>query len=246
MNTASLTNDWQNRFNGQMDTLQYTLTATYWNKTLFAQLHYLSTHLCLRLQASSIADTVLRKQSSEMLADMEIKIEKFFWGSVIRLGRWEVGPTSKDESELVRLCFGATSPIQNMSDQVSFREWREHFETCLSCLSKRLISEREWNKWTCMALHFAAFYIDLYQQQEIQLQPLLVNDSKYFHDELNGLKMLFDNPFVLSLIKVWIDSKGAAKSSSGLPLLASPRARTGQFISVRSPVELLIQQSAAI
>ena len=101
-----------------------------------------------------------------------------------------------------------------------------------------------WPKWLCVAIHFAAFYVDLYQKQDIDL----INSSEHQEAASSGigevtseLSRIIHNRRVTQLIKLWLCSASADRDSSGLPVLGVTRPRTGQLISVRTSSELFLQ-----
>lgn len=217
--------------------------AGIWPKQLFAAFHYASTHLGLRYIAwRSTADSANEKTES-LLNQIQLETELFFWRSACDAPSWQIGQdVTTPESVFIELCFGEASPL---SDDSSCALWKQSYEECLIRLQESKLTGRDWSKWFCVALHFSAFYLDLYQQRDFELQSNVEShDVTNEIDEVIGaLSHKIVNERVIGLISIWLRSATVERDASGLPKVGVIRPKTGVAVSVRTLSELFLQMS---
>ena len=237
---------WSDHYRSVLSQIVGLCNGATWPKELFASLHYISTHLCIRYRArkDSIANRIAETEAT--LGRIQLETERILWTAVTTLpsGKTE-GVRGNDETTLISLCFGECSPLQPVTEETSFKAWKTSYQACLGNVQENMRRTDDWNMWLCVALHFGAFYVDLYQQQDIDLGENCERrmTNKELSSLLVRLSASIENERVLKLIELWLDSTHKERNASGLPYLGKPRPRTGQFISVRTATELLIQSS---
>lgn len=237
---------WPDRYRSVLHQIVSLCNGATWPKELFASLHYISTHLCVRYRArkDSVANRIAETEA--ILDSVQLETELILWTAVTKLphGKMEC-LLGNDEMKLITLCFGEYSPVQPVTDETSFKAWKTSYLECLGKIEENLRRNDDWNKWLCIALHFAAFYVDLYQQQDIDLGESC--ESNVASRELSSLFVRLsdwiENDRVLKLIQLWLNSTCKDRNASALPHLGKVRPRTGQFVSVRTATELLIQST---
>lgn len=238
--TGRFPTNWTDHYHAALVTVACEYDGPFWQKSLFAELHYVSTHLCLRYKTWSASESTSNHETEESLRKIQSDTEIFMWHALAKLPSW-TELIDGEEQQLVSLCFGNSGPVGAVGTTPSFQDWKKSYLECLNRVHNPLLRKNEWSKWICVALHFAAFYVDLYQQQEIDLSDAV--DAKKHSAILEALARHISNHRVLSLIGLWLNTTGADRNSSGVPRLAKYRPRTGQFISVRTATELLIQSN---
>lgn len=249
INTGLLPIGWGDEYHSALIHIVKMNNKATWPKDIFAIIHYVSTHLCLRYYArkSSAADRVAETEAT--LGKIQLATELALWTAVttVPCKRGE-GTFGDDEETLIALCFGDQSPLQTASEEKPFKVWKCLYQSCLENLKSNMTQSSDWNKWLCIALHFGAFYIDLYQQQEIDLGEEHEHrcDNGEILSLLESLSDCINNRRVITLIKIWLDSASEVRNASGIPRIGRLRSRTGQFDSVRTATELLIQSSANV
>ncbi len=218
-----------------------------WPKRLFSILHYVSAHLCLRFQLSVARGVTFHQDVKHTLGVVQMETESFLWREACHSRHWTQSGSSRfEESELISLCFGPTSPVKKVATNTTFTGWRQAYLERISAVQPRLDSDDDWNKWLCLALHFAANYLEMYQQQEVDLENAeIVRDLPQECINIDLLSRHIENDRVLRLIRAYIYAADADRTSTGIPKVASNRPRTGWTISVKTATELLIQSSVA-
>lgn len=217
-----------------------------WPKAVFADLHYVSTHLYLRYHAWKAFEENTNTETECTLGRIHLETDVFLWTAVTGVSHWDAEPLlGADEGELISLCFGGLSPVQPVTEETSFVAWKKSYQEHLGKLQETVRLADHWAKWLCTAFHFAAFYVDLYQQQDIALddERACATSNNIIPSLTSRLSDYIENHRALRLIEVWLESASIGRNSAGIPQLGEPRPRTGQFISVRTPTELLIQSS---
>lgn len=232
--------NWTEHYRAALATVEVAYDGPFWPKRLFAELHYVSTHLCLRYKRWRTSESTGNHETEESLREIQRDTEIFMWHALAKLPIW-TELIEGEEQRLVSLCFGKLGPAEAVSTTLSFQDWKKSYLECVGRVQDTLLRRNEWSKWICVALHFAAFYVDLYQQQEIDLSEAV--DEQKPSAILEALARHIGNHRVLALIRLWLNTTGAERDSSGVPRLAQYRPRTGQFISVRTATELLIQSN---
>ena len=214
-----------------------------WPKELFASLHYASTHLCLRYYARKETAAARIAETETTLGGVHLDTEVFFWTEISKLQHWKsTEAPNKHEETLVSLCFGSASPVTATTDRTMSREWQQSYERCLGSLQSMLRHSDNWNKWLCVALHFAAFYLDFYRQRDIDLGLNSETGADATASPLVArLSDSIENQRVLALIELWLKSTACERSMTGVPKLGKARLRTEGFVSVRTATEILIQ-----
>ena len=246
MNTGRFRDGWLEEYQATLEKALDFYDGPSWPKDVFSSLHFVSTHLCLRYLAHKGRAAASIAETESILGRIHLETEVVLWTAVTRVPRWDTEPLlGANEVELISLCFGSLSPVQPVAEQTSFVTWKNAFNERLDNLREAVRRADHWSKWLCTALHFAAFYVDLYQQQDFSLdeESACGAANSVVHKLISKLSNHVDNHRVLRLIEIWLESSSIGRNSSGLPQVGKPRPRTGQFISVRTPAELLIQSS---
>lgn len=214
-----------------------------WQKQVFGACHYASTHLGLRYMAwRSTADSANEKTES-VLNQIQLETELFLWRSACDAPSWQSDQhVTTQESAFIELCFGEASLF---GEDSSRGLWKKSYEDCLNKMQESKLSASDWSKWFCVALHFSAFYLDLYQQRDVEpLSSSESHDVTSQADEIIGmLSHKIDNECVLGLISLWLRSATVERDASGLPKIGAIRPKTGGTISVRTSSELFLQMS---
>lgn len=246
VDTGRLPDGWFEQYQSTLGKIANMYDGATWPKNVFAPLHYVSTHLCLRYNARKGSVAVRIAETESTLGRVHLETDVFFWTAVTRVPHWDTESLlGADEAALISLCFGGLSPVQSVTEGTSFVEWKKSYQECLGKLQEKVRRDDQWTKWLCTAFHFAAFYVDLYQQQNIALnhdRECVTTDS-VVPSLVSRLSDYIENQRVLRLIEVWLESASIGRNSTGVPQLGEPRPRTGQFVSVRTATELLIQSS---
>ncbi len=246
VDTGRFPDSWFEQYQSTLGKIANIYDGASWPKDVFAALHYVSTHMCLRYNArkESVAARIAETEST--LGRIHLETDVFFWTAVTRVPHWNTESLlGADEAALISLCFGGLSPVQPVTEETSFVEWKNLYQECLGKIQEKVRRDDHWTKWLCIAFHFAAFYVDLYQQQNIALnhdRECVTTDS-VVPSVVSRLSDCIENQRVLRLIEVWLESANICRNSTGVPQLGEPRPRTRQFISVRTATELLIQSS---
>lgn len=246
VNNGRFPDGWLELYQTTLAKVSYAFDGALWPKDVFAALHYVSTHLCLRYNAWKAFETNRNTETECTLGRVHLETDVFLWTAVTRVPRWDAEPLLRaDEVEFISLCFGDLSPVQLVTEESSFVAWKKSYQEFLGKLQEPVRRADHWAKWLCTAFHFAAFYVDLYQQQDIALdhERACATANNEIPSLTSRLSDCIESHRVLRLIEVWLESASIGRNSAGIPQLAEPRPRTGQFISVRTPTELLIQSS---
>lgn len=244
---------WMSRFKVSVANLAFATQRKWcWPKKAFQALHYCSMHLPLRYDIWRNGTPRTDLETELSLTEVQFATEEYLWSAVADLPSWRVvsaddmsNTLNENDAELVELCFGEQSPVHLLSQGESFHSWKEDYVRCLMQSGATWVGEEEWPKWLCMAIHFASFYVDLYQTQELSLGAPVV-ESRYEAEVatlVDRLRLYIDNQNVLLLIGLWLAKCGTRRSASGLPRIAQTRPATGQFISVRTISEFFIQEA---
>ena len=246
VNSGRFPDGWLEMYQATLAKVADSFNAISWPKDVFAALHYVSTHLCLRYHAWKAFEANRNAETECTLGKIHLETDVFFWTAVTRVSHWDAEPlVGANEAELISLCFGGLSPVQPVTEETSFVTWKKSYQEHLSKIQETARRSDHWAKWLCTAFHFAAFYVDLYQQQDITLEGerACLTPSSVIPSLTCRLLDYIENHRVLRLIEVWLESASIGRNSVGLPQLGESRPRTGQFISVRTATELLIQSS---
>ena len=244
--TGQLRNGWFEEYQAALAKVANSYNGASWPKDVFAAIHFVSTHLCIRYNArkESVAAEIAETEST--LGKICLETDIFLWTAVTEVPRWDrESLLTADEAELISLCFGALSPVHPVTEETSFVEWKKSYQECLGRLQVKVGRDDQWRKWLCIAFHFAAFYVDLYQQQDIALNDNqeCVEGKSVVSLLMSRLSKCIENQRVLNLIELWLKSASIRRNSVGVPQVGEPRPRIGRFISVRTSTELLIQSS---
>ena len=170
VDTGRLRDGWFEQYQATLAKVSDTYDGASWPKEVFAALHNVSTHLCLRYNArkESVAARIAETESA--LGRIHLETDVFLWTAVAGVSHWDAEPLlGADEAELISLCFGGLSPVQPVTEETSFVAWKKSYQEHLGKLQETVRRADHWAKWLCTAFHFAAFYVDLYQQQDIDL-----------------------------------------------------------------------------
>ncbi len=154
-------------------------------------------------------------------------------------GIWNVA-----ECELVELCFGESSPVVEIDQESSFGSWQTKYETCLRAIEDSSASKINWSKWLCVAIHFAAFYIDLFQYRAldfVEIQEMAGEHSAEIRNLCTELRGVIHNKFVVRLVEVWLRTIEIERDGSGLPRIGVIRPKSERFISIRTSSEIFLQ-----
>lgn len=246
LETCRFPEGWRERYQSELRALAHTYQGATWPKGIFAALHYASTFLCLRYHASSIAkrDPVTKA----VLGDVQLQTDVFLWSEAGKLPNWTADAVLENDTErrLVSLCFGKCSPVDDLTTNAPFAQWREAYLECVRALQERLKQAGEWNKWVCVALHFASFYLDLYRQRTVDLGSA---GEHRLPDNVPpalraSLASRIESRRVRRLIELWLNATAVDRDGSGIPKLGNARPGMEQCLSVRTPTEVLIQLSS--
>lgn len=220
-----------------------------WDRRLFQPLHYASTHLGLRYGVWKSSSGSSNADTEKLLSDIQFETEEYLWSALPDMPCWSppVGAAAihlgPDDRALIAMCFDQMSPVCETEDGGSFHSWKRNYEDTLRGCASRWGAKVLWPRWVCMAIHFASFYIDLYQAREIDLEfDSQRRDERSARTErvLATLGRSIANENVLRLIRVWLLACDLNRDVSGLPMIGKVRRRTGQFISVRTVSELFL------
>ena len=226
--------------------------ATVWPKQVFQAFHYSSMYLPLRYDVWATSANTSNSKTERSIAEIRFETEMYLWSSLSGVDRWKRHLASTNEvafgkngARLIELCFGDISPVGEIDQSASFRTWKDSYEECLRNIELELKTTDCWPKWIYMAIHFASFYIDLFQSQCIDLVRMAIeleDDTlrTRIDDVIRKLRIEIENDAVLNLIRLWLSSCSSKRDSSGLPKIGDRRPRTGQFISVRTLSEVFL------
>jgi len=251
INSGCFPNNWWQRYAPLIETSQELPNEPDWSKRLFIPLHHASTHLILRYNTWSMSNKSHNPETEQTFDKIQFQTECFFWSSVAQLPRWDkiarnTSGLSTTELKIINLCFGEDSPVHESNENDVFRKWKNAYT---NCINETMISHKEkdrWPKWLCVAIHFAAFYIDLFQSRTVpvNLYKGLSNKNDAKSDfVVSQLSSKIYNQSVLELIRFWLNSTSLRRDMTGLPDAGELRPRTGQFISVRAISEIFLQIS---
>ena len=226
--------------------------ATAWPKRVFQALHFSSMHLPMRYDVWARSTNTANSKTEQVLAEIRFETEAYLWSSLSGVDRWKLNVASNNEVaagksaiSLIDLCFGDISPVVEVDRSTAFRSWKDSYEECLRNIELDWKTAVCWPKWICMAIHYASFYIDLFQSQCIDVAQVAteVEDDtlrRRIDDVIHELGKEIKNEASLNLIRLWLSACGCDRDSSGLPRVGVRRPRTGQFISVRTPSEVFL------
>lgn len=242
---------WLTSFQSAIEALSSScLRSQSWPKKVFQSLHYASTHLPLRYRVWATSSHTRNIHTEYELSELRFSAESYLWSSLFGLPRWSDSPSAEDpaflsehDARLIDLCFGLASPVCAAEKATSFQSWAEEYDACLRFSSQRWTKKSHWPKWLCMAVHYASFYIDLFQMRDFELTAVFEEDeirACKIREILDGLKTHISNDSILSIIRIWLETCSANRDSSGLPLIGTLRPRTGQFRSVRTTSEVFL------
>ncbi len=239
--TGQLPKGWWPLYKSAISEVAGSYDGGFWPKQLFVACHYASTHLGLRYMAwRSTADSANEKTES-VLSQVQLETELFFWRSACDAPCWQSDPqVTTAERTFIELCFGEASPLGENSSGAS---WKQSYEDCLNKMQESKFSSSDWSKWFCVAIHFSAFYLDLYQQRDVELLSSEASDDRTSKiDETIGmLSHKINNERVAGLISLWLRSATTNRDSSGLPKVGDTRPKDWETVSVRTLSELFLQ-----
>ncbi len=232
--------DWLSLYRSALNDLS-NARGTSWPKDMFAAVHYASTHLGLRYLVWRSSVGASNVESESVLGLVQFESDCFLWKSVRDLPAWNSECEGNDpESSFLELCFGKASPVTH---DLSLPAWSSMYNEHLRILHHSKGLERRWSKWFCLALHFASFYLELFQYRDIDLSedPEIPGSPADIDALVESLRRSIENERVLKLIQLWLSSATLDRDASGLPVIGIVRPREERVISVRTSTEIFLQ-----
>jgi len=256
LQTGRLPEPWTQEYLAEIQDARSTFDgALAWPKQVFQAFHYSSMHLPLRYDVWASSANTSNSDTEHLIAIIRFETEAYLWSSLPD-GDPRTSTTAftnevacgLSATRLVELCFGNMSPIGGGDRSTSFRSWKELYEESVRTIEPKWKTMMCWPKWLCMAIHFASFYIDLFQKQNVDLAQVAVDVEdialrKRIDGIIHTLKEKIENEAALDLIRLWLSSCSKKRDSSGLPKIREQRPRTGQFISVRTISEAFLLEA---
>lgn len=213
-----------------------------WSKQYFQALHYVSMHLGLNYRSWTVLERAKNEETAQILADLQFATEAHLWSSLNSLTS-TAAVSASDDTDLISLCFGDNAPLRIVDLTTSFRPWKQNYERYLKNCEQQWKHSETWPKSLCMAIHFASFYIDLFQSRCVDLYQTPVENSQHatrIQQIATHLGRFIKNELVLHLIRLWLRSCQFKRDAAGVPEIGANRPRTGQFVSVRTMSELFL------
>lgn len=226
-----------------------------WPRKAFEAMHQATVHLPLRYNVWSRFEKRRNIATESALSSVRLETELLLWSCLCDLRKWPRGENGsaslldRDDCSLIDLCFGAPSPVGVVDETTSFRGWQKEYERALRVAHVKWKDEPFWPQVLSMAVRFASVYVDLFQIREVDLSASYLSEAQQvaqINEVVEGLRIPINNEYVLSLIRIWLESSGMNRDGSGLPAIGVVRARTGQFVSVRTISEMFLEGIEAI
>lgn len=244
--TGRFPDAWPDRYRAELPRLDGKSGETTWPKELFAGFHVASTYLSSRYLVWKSVNPPGHRDTEILLGMVQLETDLRMWNQVAELPHWNFDPRlSADEKEWISLSFGERPPVEENYGPAVFPERNALFLERLERIGKLIAGRAEWNRWLCLALHFAGFYADLDRQRDVNLGDAASKEgsSDAIRTVVAKLADRIRNRRVLNTIELWLRSAGIERTATGIPGIGKPRKRSGQFVSVRTPCEVFIMRA---